>query len=149
MAPVPVEFSSDIAEASMDWPSSNSVSTSDQDEYDKSIAKGGVTVPFPWKLHNMLDAMDREGDHSIVQWQPHGRAFVVHDPKLFVSVIMPKYFNQTKVRILFAFLGLCFQLMSFQVQHLNIFRILGTPIVCLVPAPAKPLWLQSTQPWTR
>lgn len=96
MAPVPIEFSTDMG-GLIDWPSSHSVSASEQDEYDKSIAKGGVTVPFPWKLHNMLDAMDREGDHSIVQWQPHGRAFVVHDPKLFVSIIMPKYFNQSKV----------------------------------------------------
>jgi HSF-type DNA-binding len=97
MAPVPVEFLNDSA---TDWSSCNSVSASEQDEFDKSIAKGGVTVPFPWKLHNMLDAMDSEGDHSIVQWQPHGRAFVVHDPKQFVSIIMPKYFNQTKVRLL-------------------------------------------------
>ncbi len=69
----------------------------DQDDYDKSIAKGGVTTPFPWKLHEMLDAMAREGSHSVVTWQPHGRAFMVHKPKEFVEVIMPKYFNQTKV----------------------------------------------------
>lgn len=69
----------------------------DQDDYDKSIAKGGVTTPFPWKLHEMLDAMAHEGSHSVVTWQPHGRAFMVHKPKEFVEVIMPKYFNQTKV----------------------------------------------------
>lgn len=67
------------------------------DDYDeKSIAKGGVTTPFPWKLHDMLDDMDRQGTHSVVTWQPHGRAFMVHQPKEFVDKIMPHYFNQTK-----------------------------------------------------
>mmetsp|Transcript_106394 Transcript_106394/g.307905 ORF Transcript_106394/g.307905 Transcript_106394/m.307905 type:complete len:331 (-) Transcript_106394:124-1116(-) len=86
------EFSSnDASMQSNDWSESQQ-----EDDYDKSIAKGGVTTPFPWKLHDMLDAMDREGDHSVVQWQPHGRAFMVHDPKKFVQAIMPHYFNQTK-----------------------------------------------------
>eukprot|EP00934_Nitzschia_sp_Nitz4_P002535 Nitzschia sp. Nitz4//scaffold86_size83305//51020//52056//NITZ4_005265-RA/size83305-snap-gene-0.172-mRNA-1//-1//CDS//3329559259//2525//frame0 len=67
-----------------------------EDDSDKSIAKGGVTTPFPWKLHDMLDDMARNGDHSVVTWQPHGRAFMVHKPKEFVEDIMPKYFNQTK-----------------------------------------------------
>ena len=74
-----------------------SESGQEEDDYDKSIAKGGVTTPFPWKLHDMLDAMALEGSHSVVTWQPHGRAFMVHKPKDFVEKIMPKYFNQTKV----------------------------------------------------
>jgi hypothetical protein len=69
---------------------------SHEDELDKSIAKGGVTTPFPWKLHDMLDNMDKEGKHSVVTWQPHGRAFMVHKPKEFVDQIMHHYFNQTK-----------------------------------------------------
>eukprot|EP00428_Durinskia_dybowskii_P048788 CAMPEP_0170343570 /NCGR_PEP_ID=MMETSP0116_2-20130129/72961_1 /TAXON_ID=400756 /ORGANISM="Durinskia baltica, Strain CSIRO CS-38" /LENGTH=261 /DNA_ID=CAMNT_0010597225 /DNA_START=156 /DNA_END=938 /DNA_ORIENTATION=- len=73
-----------------------SESGQEEDDYDKSIAKGGVTTPFPWKLHDMLDAMALEGSHSVVTWQPHGRAFMVHKPKDFVEKIMPKYFNQTK-----------------------------------------------------
>jgi hypothetical protein len=67
-----------------------------QDEHDKSIAKGGVTTPFPWKLHGMLDEMDRQCNHTMVCWQPHGRAFMVHKPKEFVDEIMSHYFNQTK-----------------------------------------------------
>jgi hypothetical protein len=68
----------------------------EQEESDKSIAKGGVSTPFPWKLHEMLDSMAKKQDDSIVCWQPHGRAFMVHDPKGFVTRIMPDYFNQTK-----------------------------------------------------
>ena len=52
---------------------------------------------FPWKLHIMLDAMNKgERDKSIVCWQPHGRAFMVHKPKDFVSEVMSQFFNQTK-----------------------------------------------------
>lgn len=68
----------------------------ESDEFDSSIAKGGVTTPFPWKLHDMLDAMDEEGTQNIVCWQPHGRSFMVHKPKEFVNDIMTDYFNQTK-----------------------------------------------------
>ncbi|KAG7364845.1 HSF-type DNA-binding protein [Nitzschia inconspicua] len=66
------------------------------EEHDQSIAKGGVTTPFPWKLHIMLDHMEDSGDKSIVCWQPHGRAFIVHKPKEFVTQIMPRFFNQSK-----------------------------------------------------
>jgi len=62
-----------------------------------SIAKGGVPVPFPWRLHDMLDAMEKQGKDDIVTWQPHGLAFLVKDPKAFVEQIMPHYFSQSKV----------------------------------------------------
>lgn len=81
----------------IDSSDSSEHSLSDKDQ--KSIAKGGVTTPFPWKLHNMLDDMADKGEHSVVTWQPHGRAFMVHKPKVFVEDIMHHYFNQTKVSI--------------------------------------------------
>eukprot|EP00529_Nitzschia_sp_RCC80_P014566 CAMPEP_0113523092 /NCGR_PEP_ID=MMETSP0014_2-20120614/45529_1 /TAXON_ID=2857 /ORGANISM="Nitzschia sp." /LENGTH=724 /DNA_ID=CAMNT_0000421175 /DNA_START=299 /DNA_END=2473 /DNA_ORIENTATION=- /assembly_acc=CAM_ASM_000159 len=55
---------------------------------------GGVTQPFPEKLHEMLDTAE---DAAIVSWLPHGRAFIVRDPRLFTQVVMPKYFRQTKL----------------------------------------------------
>ncbi|KAL3781220.1 hypothetical protein HJC23_003537 [Cyclotella cryptica] len=63
----------------------------------KHKAKGGVVVPFPVKLHSMLDAIERDGYAHVVSWQPHGRCFVVHKPKEFVNHIMPKYFKQSKM----------------------------------------------------
>ncbi|CAJ1953720.1 unnamed protein product [Cylindrotheca closterium] len=66
------------------------------EDVDKSISKGGVTTPFPWKLHEMLDDMAENNDNAVVCWQPHGRAFMVHSTKEFVNRIMPNYFNQTK-----------------------------------------------------
>lgn len=68
-----------------------------------TVAKGGVATPFPYRLHIMLDTMDSEASSkgntrgkSIVGWQPHGRAFKVHDVKKFVDNIMPHFFSHTK-----------------------------------------------------
>jgi hypothetical protein len=55
---------------------------------------GGVTQPFPEKLHEMLDQVT---EPSVVGWLPHGRAFIVRKPKEFTAQIMPKFFRQTKL----------------------------------------------------
>ena len=59
-------------------------------------ARGGVTTPFPLKLHEMLDQVVAEGMEHIVSWQPHGRCFVVHKPKEFVA-LLPQYFKLSKL----------------------------------------------------
>jgi hypothetical protein len=60
---------------------------------------GGVTKPFPEKLHEMLtlESLPEIDPSVVVSWLPHGRAFIVRKPKLFTSKIMPKYFRQTKL----------------------------------------------------
>jgi len=58
---------------------------------------GGVTSTFPMILHTMLENVSRHGLEHIVSWQPHGRAFCVHDPAAFVKVVMPLYFRQSKM----------------------------------------------------
>jgi hypothetical protein len=59
-------------------------------------ARGGVTTPFPLKLHEMLDAVAADGLEDVVSWQPHGRCFVVHKPKEFVEML-PHYFKLSKL----------------------------------------------------
>lgn len=59
-------------------------------------ARGGVTMPFPLKLHDMLNAAASEGLEHIVSWQPHGRCFLVHDPKAFVE-LLPRFFKLSKL----------------------------------------------------
>ena len=56
--------------------------------------RGGVKVPFPLKLHKMLEENLYE---DIVSWQSHGRSFLVHKPQEFVDIVMPKYFQQSKL----------------------------------------------------
>lgn len=60
-------------------------------------SRGGVNTPFPVRLHEMLLQVQHEGLEFIVSWQPHGRCFMVHDPKSFVEVVLSKYFKQSKV----------------------------------------------------
>ena len=45
----------------------------------------------------MLSSIEKDGNSHIVSLQPHGRCFVVHKPKEFVSLVMPTYFRQTKL----------------------------------------------------
>jgi len=59
--------------------------------------RGGVTVPFPEKLYEMLQSADTDGYEDIVSWQPHGRAFCVHKPKPFVEGVIMRHFKQTKL----------------------------------------------------
>jgi hypothetical protein len=54
----------------------------------RSRHKGGVSTPFPEKLLEMLETLDEQGDSDICGWQPHGRCFIVHKPKEFVSKIL-------------------------------------------------------------
>mmetsp|Transcript_2384 Transcript_2384/g.3912 ORF Transcript_2384/g.3912 Transcript_2384/m.3912 type:complete len:406 (+) Transcript_2384:47-1264(+) len=75
-----------------------SISMIDEGSFPKRAGhKGGVSTPFPEKLHEMLETIDREGNNEVVGWQPHGRCFVVHKPREFVETIMPKFFKQSKL----------------------------------------------------
>lgn len=59
--------------------------------------RGGVVVPFPERLYTMLSQVEKDGEEDVVSWQPHGRCFIVHQPKRFVEEVMPKYFRQSKL----------------------------------------------------
>lgn len=60
-------------------------------------SRGGVAIPFPLKLHDMLEKTMAEGYGDIVSWQPHGRSFVVHKPQEFQEIVLPKYYKLTKL----------------------------------------------------
>ena len=52
--------------------------------------RGGVVIPFPERLYSMLGQAEEDGFEEVVSWQPHGRCFIVHQPKRFVEEVMPK-----------------------------------------------------------
>lgn len=60
-------------------------------------SRGGVSTPFPLKLHEMLDKAMAEGYGDIVSWQPHGRCFVVYKPQDFQEIVLPKFFKLSKL----------------------------------------------------
>lgn len=59
--------------------------------------RGGVTEPFPEKLHNMIQYAEREGLADVVSFFPHGRAFAIHKPRRFVVEVMSRFFRQTRL----------------------------------------------------
>jgi len=59
--------------------------------------RGGVTEPFPEKLHRMLLEIEKDGNGHIISFFPHGRAFGIHDTDKFEEQIMPKYYKQSRL----------------------------------------------------
>jgi hypothetical protein len=59
-------------------------------------------LSFPARLHQMLtdiEELGRRGDKSlekIVSFLPHGRAWMIHDRKAFIDMIMPIFFFKQK-----------------------------------------------------
>lgn len=66
------------------------------DPSEQAIAKGGVSCPFPWRLHEMLKVAEEKGLETIVSWCSNGKAFIVHKPKIFAENLMKRFFCQTK-----------------------------------------------------
>lgn len=58
--------------------------------------RGGVAVHFPVRLHEALAAMERDGYAHVMGWQPHGRCFVIHKPRLLEDELLGRYFSQSK-----------------------------------------------------
>ena len=51
------------------------------------VGRGGVTMPFPEKLHELLECIDMDGEHlSIISWQPWVRTLLRHETVVFWSV---------------------------------------------------------------
>lgn len=65
---------------------------------DNAKEESGTTqkLPFPWKLHTLLDDAEKEGYQDIISWEDDGKAFCVHKPDQFCESILGKYFRQSK-----------------------------------------------------
>jgi len=71
---------------------------SNKEEADKVLRENmqSLKFPFPWKVHEMLANVEKDGNDDVVSWMPSGKAFRVHREKEFVNSIMKTYFNQSK-----------------------------------------------------
>lgn len=56
-----------------------------------------VADSFPSKLFNMLEEAEKAGHEHIVSFLPHGKAFIIHKPDLFVLEVLPKYFKTSRI----------------------------------------------------
>jgi hypothetical protein len=90
-----------------------------------------IGMTFPFKLYEMLQDAEKEGDTCIVSWRHHGNAFTVHEPAVFCENIMPYYFNQSKYK-------------SFQRQVSSILYgayIIGDTRILTKSSSVEPIWL--------
>lgn len=85
-------------------------------------------LPFLWKLHEMLEDVEKTGDDHIVSWMPDGTSFRVHKPKSFVQKIIPYYFNQSKFK-------------SFQ-RQLHLYEFVRTPRGINAGAYSHPMFIR-------
>lgn len=52
-----------------------------------------VTKQFPWKLHEMLEQVEKDEDDNIVSWLPSGRSFKVRSSTLGITRLLLKLFT--------------------------------------------------------
>lgn len=52
--------------------------------------RGGVAVPFPVRLHILLESNQDDVVRTIAAWQSHGRSFRIQSVESFVQNIMPR-----------------------------------------------------------
>jgi HSF-type DNA-binding len=45
-------------------------------------------------LYSMLETVELQGLSAIIGWAPHGRAFKIHDRKMFEDLILPAFFSK-------------------------------------------------------
>lgn len=55
-----------------------------------------LKLPFPWKLHKLLEDTEKNNTTDVISWLSDGTSFKVHKPKVFTEEIMSYYFSQTK-----------------------------------------------------
>jgi len=48
------------------------------------------------RLHHLLSELELNGQGEIMSWQPHGRAFRVHDKERLVKEVLSLWFRQTR-----------------------------------------------------
>ncbi len=65
---------------------------------DENQKEGRRGAQFPWKLHELLEQVEKDGMAQIVSWLPGGKAFKVHKKEEFCSKIMPHYFASNKYK---------------------------------------------------
>lgn len=73
-------------------------SSSKMEKADESQKEGRRGAQFPWKLHDLLDQVDKDGLSHIISWLPGGKAFKVHKKEEFCNKIMPHYFASNKYK---------------------------------------------------
>jgi HSF-type DNA-binding len=57
-----------------------------------------IMTPFPWRLHEILEEVEKKKLDHIVSWLPDGLAFQVHCQDSFSDVIIPMFFRHSRYK---------------------------------------------------
>jgi len=57
-----------------------------------------IMTPFPWRLHEILEDIEKKGMDWIVGWTSDGKAFQVLDQERFEGTILPMYFRHSRYK---------------------------------------------------
>lgn len=66
-------------------------------ETDGNAPENQKRLSFPQKLFKAVTECDQGLDSSILSWVPDGKAFRIHKPRAFETLIIPKYFDHGKI----------------------------------------------------
>ena len=77
-----------------------------QDDFDSDAKKLTEREPqnnthqvlFPVRLRRMLEFCAVHNLNDIVSWDMDGASFRIHEPNAFVRLILPKFFDQTRLK---------------------------------------------------
>ena len=81
-------------------------SASQKDDFDSDAKKLTEHEPqnnthqvlFPVRLRRMLEFCDMHNLNDIVSWDMDGASFRIHEPNAFVRLILPTFFDQTRLK---------------------------------------------------
>jgi hypothetical protein len=91
------EVTLDLGPGRWDDPNPEEMVENEQSQGSVRVVSGSgfrYVIPFPWRLHQMLEEIEKAGDASTVSWLPNGRHFQVHNPQDFVDKVIPRFFKQ-------------------------------------------------------
>jgi hypothetical protein len=57
-----------------------------------------IMTPFPWRLHEILEEVEKKKLDHIVSWLPNGQAFQIHCQDSFSDVIIPMFFRHSRYK---------------------------------------------------
>lgn len=57
---------------------------------------GASPAQFPLRLHDVLDASEKEGFQHVVSWLPEGNGFQIHDADNMLPILQKYGFNQSR-----------------------------------------------------
>mmetsp|Transcript_19946 Transcript_19946/g.35073 ORF Transcript_19946/g.35073 Transcript_19946/m.35073 type:complete len:358 (+) Transcript_19946:116-1189(+) len=57
-----------------------------------------IMTPFPWRLHEILEEVEKKKLDWIVSWLPDGKGFQVHCQNSFSEVIIPMFFRHSRYK---------------------------------------------------